>query len=120
VGWGSDTCGSIRIPSAHNNLVGLRPTKGLSSIDGIIPLSHTQDVGGPLARRMEDLVIALQATIGPDAADPATEALAGRSLPDLTGALDADALAEARIGIFEPLFGEAPEHGRARRDHRDG
>ena len=47
IGWGSDTCGSIRIPSAHNNLFGLRPTKGLSSIDGIIPLSHTQDVGGP-------------------------------------------------------------------------
>src|SRR5215467_3450119 len=49
-GMGSDTCGSIRIPSASNNLVGLRPTKGLSSISGIVPLSTTQDVGGPLAR----------------------------------------------------------------------
>ena len=48
IGWGSDTCGSIRIPASHHNLFGLRPTKGLSSIDGIIPLSHTQDVGGPL------------------------------------------------------------------------
>ena len=49
IGWGSDTCGSIRIPSSHHNLFGLRPTKGLSSIDGIIPLSHTQDVGGPVS-----------------------------------------------------------------------
>ncbi|MBT6697051.1 MAG: amidase, partial [Gemmatimonadales bacterium] len=63
VGWGSDTCGSIRLPSAYNNLVGLRPTKGLSSIDGIVPLSHSQDVGGPLARTVRDLAIALDATI---------------------------------------------------------
>src|SRR4051812_29326974 len=49
VAWGSDTCGSIRIPSAVHNLFGLRPTKGLSSISGIVPLSHSQDVGGPPA-----------------------------------------------------------------------
>ncbi|HUE96951.1 MAG TPA: amidase family protein, partial [Longimicrobiaceae bacterium] len=78
VGWGSDTCGSIRVPASHNNLVGLRATKGLSSIAGILPLSHTQDVGGPLARTVEDLAIALDATIGPDPADPATSALGGR------------------------------------------
>lgn len=81
VGWGSDTCGSIRIPSAQNNLVGLRPTKGVSSIDGIIPLAHTQDVGGPLARTMRDLAIALDATAGPDPADPATRILDGRDAP---------------------------------------
>ena len=50
VGMGSDTCGSIRIPSAHHALVGLRGTRGLASGDGIIPLSTTQDIGGPLAR----------------------------------------------------------------------
>ncbi len=77
VGIGSDTCGSIRIPSAHHNLVGLRPTKGLSSIDGIIPLSHTQDTGGPLARSVVDLAIVLDATVGPDAADDATRILEG-------------------------------------------
>ena len=52
VGMGSDTCGSIRIPAAFNNLVGLRPTKGLSSIYGIMPLAGTQDVAGPLARKI--------------------------------------------------------------------
>ncbi len=105
VGWGSDTCGSIRIPSSHNNLVGLRPTKGLSSIDGIVPLSHTQDTGGPLARTVRDLAIALDATIGPDPADPATRALEGRALPVFSDALDERALDGARIGILEQLFG---------------
>ena len=52
---GTDTCGSIRIPAANNNLFGLRGTMGLSSRQGIIPLSHTQDVGGPLARSSVDL-----------------------------------------------------------------
>ncbi|NIP83932.1 MAG: amidase, partial [Gemmatimonadetes bacterium] len=105
VGWGSDTCGSIRIPSAHNNLVGLRPTKGLSSIDGIVPLSHTQDTGGPLARTVRDLAISLDATIGADPADPATSVLEGRALPVFTEALDDGALAGARIGILDQRFG---------------
>ena len=69
-GMGSDTCGSIRYPSAHHSLVGLRGTSGLSSRDGIIPLSHTQDIGGPLARSVTDLAIALDATVGSDPADP--------------------------------------------------
>ena len=106
VGWGSDTCGSIRIPSSQNNLVGLRPTKGLSSIDGIVPLSHSQDVGGPLARSIEDLAIALDATIGADPADPATTILEGRELPSFVSALNPSALSGARIGILESYFGE--------------
>src|SRR2546428_8084097 len=73
-GMGSDTCGSIRIPSANNNLVGLRGTPGLSSRRGIIPLSHTQDIGGPLARTVTDLSIMLDATVGPDEGDPTTSA----------------------------------------------
>jgi Asp-tRNA(Asn)/Glu-tRNA(Gln) amidotransferase A subunit family amidase len=109
VGWGSDTCGSIRIPASHNNLVGLRPTKGLSSIDGILPLSHTQDVGGPLARTVRDLAIALDATVGADPADPATAALAGRPLPRFVDALDENALDGVRIGILPALFGGTPE-----------
>jgi Asp-tRNA(Asn)/Glu-tRNA(Gln) amidotransferase A subunit family amidase len=109
IGWGSDTCGSIRIPASHNNLVGLRPTKGLSSIDGIVPLAHTQDTGGPLARSMRDLAIGLDATVGPDPADPATRALEGRTLPVFVDALDADALRGARLGIVRALFGAPGE-----------
>jgi amidase len=109
IGWGSDTCGSIRIPASHNNLVGLRPTKGLSSIDGIIPLAHTQDVGGPLARTVPDLAVGLDATVGADPSDRATEALRGRTLPRFADALDPDALRGARIGILAELFGTTPE-----------
>ena len=109
IGWGSDTCGSIRIPAALNNLFGLRPTKGLSSIDGIIPLSHTQDVGGPLARTATDLAIALDATVGPDPADPATAILAEQPPPRFTAALDSAALRGARIGILGAHFGDALE-----------
>lgn len=115
IGWGSDTCGSIRIPAAQNDLVGLRPTKGLSSIDGIIPLSHTQDVGGPLARTVRDLAIALDATVGPDPADPATAILEGRPPASFVDALDPNALDGARIGILEAYFGDAPEEGEAGR-----
>jgi Asp-tRNA(Asn)/Glu-tRNA(Gln) amidotransferase A subunit family amidase len=109
IGWGSDTCGSIRIPSAHNNLFGLRPTKGLSSIDGIIPLSHTQDVGGPLARSVMDLAIGLDATIGPDPNDAATGILRGLELPQFVASLDANALNGARLGILTASFGDAAE-----------
>ncbi|MBI4519240.1 MAG: amidase, partial [Gemmatimonadetes bacterium] len=108
VGWGSDTCGSIRIPSAHNALVGLRPTKGLSSVAGIIPLAHTQDVGGPMARTIMDLAIALDATIGPDPGDPATAALQGRTLPRFVAALDSGALRGARLGVLRELFDDPP------------
>src|SRR6185503_7282095 len=68
-GMGSDTCGSIRIPAANNSLFGLRGTMGLSSRDGIIPLSHSQDIGGPLARSVTDLAILLDATVGADDGD---------------------------------------------------
>lgn len=109
LGWGTDTCGSIRIPASHNNLVGLRPTKGLSSIDGIFPLAHSQDVGGPLARSVRDLAVGLDATVGPDPADPATQALEGRTLPGFVDALDPAALRGARIGIPRALFGGTGE-----------
>jgi amidase len=109
IGWGSDTCGSIRVPAASNNLFGLRPTKGLTSIAGIVPLSHTQDVAGPLARTVEDLAIGLDATIGADPRDPATRILANRPIISFVGALDTNALRGARIGVFTALFGNQPE-----------
>ena len=112
VGWGSDTCGSIRIPAAVHNLFGLRPTKGLSSIDGILPLSHSQDTGGPLARTVTDLAIALDATVGPDAADPATAVLEGRPTPGFQAALDPAALEGARIGVLAAWLEEGGGGGR--------
>lgn len=108
-GMGSDTCGSIRIPASHNSLVGLRPTKGLSSIAGIVPLSTTQDVAGPLARTMADLAIVLDATIGEDPADAATRLAPGQIRPRFSEALDANALKGARLGTLTTLFGDAPE-----------
>ena len=105
VGMGSDTCGSIRIPSSHHALVGLRGTRGLASGDGIIPLSRTQDIGGPLARTVEDLAITLDATVGPDPADPTTELSRG-SIPDTyTAFLDAQSMEGARVGVVTELMG---------------
>jgi amidase len=108
-GMGSDTCGSIRIPAANNNLVGLRGTSGLSSRDGIIPLSHTQDIGGPLARSLTDLVIMLDATVGFDPADPATSASHGRIPRTYLSALNDLSAGGARVGVLSALFGTAPE-----------
>jgi len=108
-GMGSGTCGSIRIPSSHNNLVGLRPTKGLSSIAGIVPLSTTQDVGGPLARSVLDLAVMLDATIGEDPADAATHLQPGQSRPNFIDTVQTGSLRGARIGILEPLFGDASD-----------
>lgn len=104
VGWGSDTCGSIRIPSAFGSLFGLRPTQGLVSRTGIIPLAHTQDIGGPLARTATDLAIALDVTVGLDEADSATRVLRDRPLPHFQQSLDRNALRTARIGVLLPYF----------------
>jgi Asp-tRNA(Asn)/Glu-tRNA(Gln) amidotransferase A subunit family amidase len=105
LGWGSDTCGSIRIPSAFGSLFGLRPTMGLYSRDGIVPLAMTQDVPGPLARTAMDLAIGLDATIGEDPHDGATRI--GRARPHFVDSLRTDALKGARIGIFAPYFRNA-------------
>ncbi|MGH7618724.1 MAG: amidase family protein [Gemmatimonadaceae bacterium] len=115
IAWGSDTCGSIRIPSAVQNLFGLRPTKGLSSITGIVPLSHSQDVGGPIARSVMDLAIGLDATVGADPADTATRILDGRSPPRFVDALDTAALRGKRLGVLVAHFGtEADDQEGAR------
>ena len=105
VGMGSDTCGSIRIPSAHQALVGLRGTRGLASGDGIVPLSRTQDIGGPLARSVEDLAITLDATVGYDPSDPVTALSQGHVPETYTGFLDPERLRGARIGVAVSLLG---------------
>ncbi len=99
VGMGSDTCGSIRIPAAHNNLVGLRGTQGLSSRHGIVPLSNTQDIGGPLARSVKDLAIVLEATVGYDPQDPQTAWGEGQAIGQYRTKLKK--LPSARVGLLK-------------------
>lgn len=108
-GMGSDTCGSIRIPAANQNLVGLRATLGLSSRAGVMPLSSTQDIAGPLARTVTDLAIMLDATVGPDPRDASTAGAAAHVPRSYRDALKAEGLKGARIGVLKALFGKAPE-----------
>lgn len=102
---GTDTSGSIRIPSSHNGIVGLRPSAGLSSRAGIIPFGHTQDTGGPMARSVSDIAIVLDATVGYDPNDPITETGNGKIPRTYTSSLRRDALQGARIGVLTELFG---------------
>jgi amidase len=111
-GMGTDTCGSIRYPAAHNNLVGLRPTMGLSSRSGIVPLAHSQDVGGPLARTVADVALILDATVGVDSDDAVTSRAEGKIPATYTSSLDREGLRGARLGVLEPLFGRDPEDQR--------
>src|SRR5436309_8893531 len=98
LGMGTDTGGSIRGPSTSNGIVGLKPTHGLLSRSGIIPLSLTFDTGGPMARSVTDIAIALGVLAGVDPADAATAKSQGRFESDYTKYLKADALKGARIG----------------------
>jgi len=100
-GMGSDTCGSIRIPAAFNNLVGLRPSRGLSSTWGVMPLSSTQDVAGPLARSISDLAIILDLSVGHDPNDPVTDIMLNRRLPDFSAQLGSVSLNGLRVGMLE-------------------
>jgi amidase len=108
-GMGSDTCGSIRVPAAHNNLVGLRGTQGLSSRTGIVPLSSTQDIGGPIARTIRDLAIMLDATVGLDAADASTSIGTKAIRGSYLAGLQREAIKGAGVGAVRSLFGSAPE-----------
>lgn len=108
-GLGSDTCGSIRIPAAHNALVGLRGTQGASSRDGIIPLSSTQDIGGPLARSVTDLALLLDVTAGYDPDDPQTAVSVGHLEGSYLDGLSLEALRGKRIGVVSDLRYQDPE-----------
>jgi len=110
-GMGSDTCGSIRIPAAYQNLWGLRTTRGLASRTGVIPLSDTQDVAGPLARSVADLAIMLDATVGEDATDAVTKGAGAHVPKSYADALQPGALKGARIGVLRSLFTILPEDG---------
>ncbi|PZE67040.1 hypothetical protein DEI83_07055 [Curtobacterium sp. MCBD17_021] len=105
IGFGTDTGGSIRVPSSYNQLVGIRPTVGLASRDGIIPLALSQDTGGPLARSVTDAAVALDAVTGIDAADPVTQGQAGKVPTSYTQFLDPTALHGKRIGYVTSMVG---------------
>jgi amidase len=96
---GTETDGSITSPSSVQSLVGLKPTVGLVSRSGIIPISHSQDTAGPMARTVTDAAILLGALTGVDPADSATAPSAGHAHGDYTAFLDVNGLKGARIGI---------------------
>ncbi len=108
VAIGTETDGSIVCPSNANGLVGIKPTLGLLSRAGIIPIAHSQDTAGPMARTVTDGAILLSALTGVDARDPATSAADGNAHADYTRFLDADGLDGARIGVVRALFGFHP------------
>lgn len=105
LGFGTDTGGSIRIPSNYNQLVGVRPTVGLASRDGIVPLALSQDTGGPMARSVLDAAVALDAVVGVDEADPITARQAGLVPESYTSSLDASALDGTTIGYVPAMVG---------------
>jgi amidase len=100
IALGTDTGNSIRGPSSHNALVGIRPTIGLTSRDGIIPLTLTADVGGPMARSVTDAATLLNVVAGFDPADPITRLSQGHIPKSYTASLDKNGLRGARIGVY--------------------
>lgn len=99
VGVGTETSGSIINPSCRNSLVGIKPTVGLISRSGIIPIANSQDTAGPVARTVKDAALLLGALTGKDEIDPATWVENDRMLSDYTAFLQSDGLNGARIGI---------------------
>ena len=104
VGLGTDTGNSIRGPSSHTSLAGIRPTMGLASRGGIVPLFLNRDVGGPMARTMADAAAVLDVIVGHDPADPVTAASEGRRPESYLRSLDPKGLRDARIGVLRQLF----------------
>lgn len=106
---GTETDGSIICPAHANGIVGLKPTVGLVSRAGIVPIAHSQDTAGPMTRTVADAAILLGALIGIDPRDPATAASAGNSYTDYTQFLDLDGLRGARLGVARSFFGKHPQ-----------
>lgn len=108
VGLGTDTGNSIRGPSSHQGLVGIRSTMGLTSRAGIAPLSLFADIAGPMARTVSDAVAVFQQVVGYDPDDPATLAVKDKPIPNYSSFLKADGLKGARIGVLRQAFEGAP------------
>ena len=105
VAIGTETDGSVVCPASANGIVGIKPTVGLVSRAGVIPISHTQDTAGPMARTVRDAAIVLGAIAGVDPRDPATAESETRGLVDYTPFLDADGLRGMRIGVARRFLG---------------
>ena len=105
VGIGTETDGSIVCPSSSNGLAGIKPTVGLVSRTGIVPISHSQAGAGPMCRPVRDAAILLGALTGVDAEDSATAASAGKSQTDYAQYCDPNGLKGARIGVARKYFG---------------
>jgi amidase len=104
VGLGTDTGNSIRGPSSHQALVGIRATMGLVSRGGVVPLSMAADITGPICRTLADAVAVLQVVAGEDADDPATAASRGHVVANYGASLQADGLKDARIGVLHQAY----------------
>ena len=102
---GTETDGSVVCPSSANSLVGIKPTLGLVSRTGIIPIAHSQDTAGPMTRTVADAAVLLGALTGVDARDKATSSIQGKSYTDYTQFLDRTSLRGARLGIARKFFG---------------
>jgi amidase len=105
VAIGTETDGSIVCPSNANGLVGFKPTVGLVSRAGIVPVAHSQDTAGPMTRTVEDAAILLSILAGVDPRDPATSTSEGRGVSDYARFLDANGLSGKRVGVARQLFG---------------
>jgi amidase len=109
VALGTETDGSVVCPAAVNSIVGLKPTVGLTSRAGVIPLAHSQDTVGVLARTVADAATVLGVLAGPDPRDPATQASEGHVSADYTQFLDPGGLRDARIGVpRQVVYGGSP------------
>src|SRR5712691_7343088 len=102
---GTETDGSVVCPSSANSLVGIKPTLGVISRAGIIPIAHSQDTAGPMARTVTDAVVLLGALTGIDPRDSVTKLSQGKSKHDYTQFLDKDGLRGARLGVARKYFG---------------
>ena len=109
-GTGSDTVNSIRSPASANALVGIRPTKGLLSRAGIMPVSETQDAAGPITRTVADAAQLLEVMAGYDPDDPSTAWSIGNTPASYTPFLEEGSLRGVRIGLFKTMQGSRPEH----------
>ena len=104
IGLGSDTGNSIRGPSSHQALAGIRSTMGLTSRAGVVPLSLLADIAGPMTRTLADAVVVFQVIAGEDPDDPATAAARGKAIPNYARSLQRDGLEGARLGILRQAY----------------